>query len=109
MIQNSIKRKRYEDLILIISFNRRNPPVVFLRKDFPKIYSKFTREHRCRSVISIKLHSNFIEITLWHGYSPVNLLHIFRTPFPKNSSEGLLLIEATFENSPVAANKACSQ
>ena len=26
-----------------------------------------------------------------HGYSPVNLLHIFRTPFPKNNSEGLLL------------------
>ena len=23
--------------------------------------------------------------------SPVNLLHIFRTPFPENTSEGLLL------------------
>ena len=29
---------------------------------------------------------NFIEITLWHGCSPVNLLHIFRTPFLKNTS-----------------------
>ena len=28
--------------------------------------------------------------TLRHGCSPVNLLHIFRTPFPKNTSEGLL-------------------
>ena len=27
----------------------------------------------------------------WYGYSPVNLLHIFRTPFPKNSSGWLLL------------------
>ena len=29
---------------------------------------------------------NFIEIVLWLGCSPVNLLHIFRTPFPKNTS-----------------------
>ena len=36
--------------------------------------------------------SNFIEITLRHGCSPVNLLHILRTPFPKNISGGLLLI-----------------
>ena len=35
--------------------------------------------------------SNFIEITLRHGCSTVNLLHIFRTPFPKNSSGWLLL------------------
>ena len=33
------------------------------------------------------LQSNFIEITLRHGCSPVNLLHIFRTPFLKNTSE----------------------
>ena len=26
-----------------------------------------------------------------HRYSPVNLRHIFRTPLPKNISEGLLL------------------
>ena len=37
----------------------------------------------CRSVISIKLLSNLIEITLWHGCFPVNLLHVFRTPFLK--------------------------
>ena len=40
---------------------------------------------------SIKLQSSFIEITLRHGCSPVNLVHIFRTPFPKNASRGLLL------------------
>ena len=34
---------------------------------------------------------NFIEITLRHVYSPVNLLYIFRTPFTKNSSQRLLL------------------
>ena len=34
---------------------------------------------------------NFIEIELRHGCSPVNLLHIFRTPFPRNTSGWLLL------------------
>ena len=42
--------------------------------------SKFT-EHPCRSVISIKLLCNFIEITLWRGCFSVNALHIFRTTF----------------------------
>ena len=35
---------------------------------------------------------NFINITLRHGCSPVNLLHIFRTSFTKNTSEQLLLV-----------------
>ena len=35
--------------------------------------------------------ANFIEITLRHVCSPVNLLHIFRTFFPKNTSGELLL------------------
>ena len=61
-----------------------------LRKRCSKICSKFTGEHPCRSVISIKLQSNFIEITPWHRCSPVNLLHIFRTPFLRNTSGWLL-------------------
>ena len=59
---------------------------MFLRKDVLKICSKFTGEHLCRSVISIKLQNNFIEIALRHGCSPVNLLYIFRTSFPRNTS-----------------------
>ena len=35
---------------------------MFLRKGFPKIYSKFTGKHPYRSVISIKLQSNFARI-----------------------------------------------
>ena len=35
--------------------------------------------------------SNFIEIALRYGCSPVNLLDIFRTPFLNNTSERLLL------------------
>ena len=56
-----------------------------------KICSKFTGEHQWRSVVSIKLQNKFIEIALRQGCSPVNLLHISRTPFPKNTSEVLLL------------------
>ena len=39
----------------------------------------------------LKLLCNFIETSLQHGYSPVNLLHIFRTPFYKNTYGGLFL------------------
>ena len=76
---------------LLTSF-RSSHPEVFLRKVILKICSKFPGEHPCPSVISIKLLCNFAEITLWHGCSPVNLLHIFRTPFPKNTSGRPLLI-----------------
>ena len=37
------------------------------------------------------MQSNFIEITHRHGCSPVNFLHVFRTPCPKNTYGGLLL------------------
>ena len=42
--------------------------------------------------ISIKLQSNFIEITLRHGCPPVNLLYIFKTLFPKNTSGWQFLV-----------------
>ena len=58
----------------------------------------YMREHPCRSVISIKLKSNFIETTLRHGWSPVDLLHTFKTSFNKNTSGGLL---------PYIVNKEC--
>ena len=64
---------------------------MFLGKRILKICSKFTGEHPCRSVISIKLQSNFIEIALRHGCFPVNLLHIFRAPFLQNTSGWLVL------------------
>ena len=34
--------------------------------------------------------NNFIEITLQDVCSPINLLHILKTPFYKNTSGGLL-------------------
>ena len=54
-----------------------------------RISSKSTGEHPWRSVISIKC--NFIEITLRCGCSPVYLLQIFRTGFPKNNYGDLFL------------------
>ena len=38
-----------------------------------------------------KQQSSFIETILRRGCSPVNLLHIFWTPFPKNTYPELLL------------------
>ena len=91
-----LKKSLMENFIFCAAFikvSRSSRPKVFLRKGVLKICSKFTEEHTCRSVISISviLQSNFIEITLRHGCSPVNLLHIFRTPFLKNTSRWLLL------------------
>ena len=68
-----------------------SPPEVFFGKIVRKICNRFTGEHPCRSVIQINLQSNLIKIALWQGCSPVNLLHIFRKPFPKNIFERLLL------------------
>ena len=73
------------------SMFRSSHPEVSLGKGVLKICSKFTGEHPCQSAISIKLPRNFIEIALRHGCFPVNLLHIFRTPFLKNTSGWLLL------------------
>ena len=74
-----------------------------LRKSFLKICSWFTGEHSYYSVILKKLLCNFIEIPLRHGYSPVNLLHIFRqlhifrAPFLKDTSRWLLLLFCVFD------------
>ena len=91
-----MKTKILADFQICISVSlkkvsRSSPVDVFLGKGVLKICSKFTREHPGRSVISKKLHSNFIEITLCNGCSPVNMLHIFRTTFTKNTCGRLLL------------------
>ena len=60
-------------LLILLKFSgaiaRSSCPEVFLRKSVLKICSKFTEEHPCGSVISIKLQSSFIEIALPHGCS----------------------------------------
>ena len=71
---------------------RSSPPEVLLRKGVLKIWSKFTGELPNRSVVSIKMLCNSIEIALRHGCFPVNLLHIFRTSFYKNTYGGCFCI-----------------
>ena len=96
------KTAYYNIKVLLISkyapllIHRSKPQEVFLGTAFLKICSKLTGEHSCQSTISIKLQSNFIEITFWHECYPVNLLHIFRTLFPKNIS-GEVLLNTRFE------------
>ena len=75
---------------------RSSPPEVFLGKGVLTICSKFTGEHPYQSVISIKLQSNFIKITLRYRCSPVHLLDVLRTTFRKNTFEGLLLSNVTY-------------
>ena len=71
--------------------DRSSPLEVFVGKDVLKICNKFTGEHLCRSLISKKLFCNVIDVTLLRGPSSLNLLHIFRTPFLRSTSGGLLL------------------
>ena len=78
--------------------NRSSSPEVLLGKDVLEICSKCAREHPSRSVTSIKLLCSFIEIILRHGCSPVNLLHIFKTPFPTNTSGWVASGERCFSN-----------
>ena len=84
----------------IVIIIRRSAPEVFLW-NMQQIY----REHPRRSVISIKLfYTLLLIITICHGCSPVDLQHIYRAPFSKNTSRGLLLY-----NLSVAASLLYSQ
>ena len=92
-----------------VTLIRSSHPEVLLAKGVLKKWSKFTGEHPCWSAISIKLQ---IEIALRHGCFPVNLLHIFRTPFLKNISGWLLLTNhdtATNHISICRLNGSCSR
>ena len=57
---------------------------------FKKTFKNSNKFKRLKNYVKI-MQSNFIEITFRHRCSPVNLLCIFRTPFPKSKSERLLL------------------
>ena len=84
VFSNVVVQRFYLWLLLLVTY-RSSHPEMFLRKSVLKIYIKFIGEHPCRSVISIKLLCNLIEITLWLGFYLVNLLHIFITPFLKTT------------------------
>ena len=48
-------------------------------------FSKFV------AIKNVLINISIIRVTFRHGCSHVKLQHIFRTPFPKNTSGGLLL------------------
>ena len=73
----------------------KQPPKGVLKKRCSENMQQIYRRKPMRSMISIKLLCDFIEITLRHVFSPVNLLHIFRTPFRRNTS-GCLLLKGLF-------------
>ena len=59
-----------------------------LRISLPKLeYGSIKSNHSSPPEV---LQSNFNEIAPRHGCFPVNLLYIFRTPFTRDTSEGLL-------------------
>ena len=61
-----------------------------LRKRCPENMQQIYRGTPMLKCDSKKLQSNFIEIAVRHECSPVHLLHIFWTHFPKNTSKRLL-------------------
>ena len=61
---------------------------MFYKKRFLKIEKVVLKAPALESLFLV----NFVEIALRHGCSPVNLLHIFRTPFLKNTSGWLVLL-----------------
>ena len=73
------------------SITRSSCPEVFLEKVVPKICSEFTGEHPCRRMILISYFATLWNPTSALVFSTVNLLHIFKTPFSKNTS-GLRLV-----------------
>ena len=78
----------------VFGMDRSSRTKVYLGKRALKICSKSTGEHLFQSVTSKKLFCNFIAITLRHGCSSANLVHIFRITFPKHTS-GWLPLDGT--------------
>ena len=66
-------------------------PISVLQKMCSAYMQQIYRKHPCRSVSSVKLQTNFIEITVPHGCFPVNLLHICRNAVLTNTYGELLL------------------
>ena len=88
--QFSVLRVNYE--IYQRTLKQRQPTRSVLKKSYSAANLQ-GGEHLCQSVISIKLQSNFIKVALRHRCSPANLQNIFRTPFPRNTSDWLLLLK----------------
>ena len=78
-------------VFLLITFIQMQPSRGVLRKRFSENMQQICRR-KPKPNCDFNLLCNFIEITLWYGCSPVNLLHIFKIHFPKNTPGRLLLL-----------------
>ena len=72
--------------------SRSSPPEVFLKK----VFWKYTVNLQENTHAEVWFQKSCFQITFRHGCSPVNLLHIFRTSFPKNTS-GWPLMKAVYQ------------
>ena len=72
------------------NFHKKPTIVVLVKRCFENVQQIYRRTLMLGCDFN-KVALQLIEITLRHWCSPVNLLHLFRTPFPKNTSGGLFL------------------
>ena len=77
--------------MVLISYLQKQPPRGGCSKRCSENIQQTYRRTPMPKCDSIKLLWNFIEITLRHECSPLNLLYIIRTPFSNNTSELLPL------------------
>ena len=90
-MQNEIKQNKISKVLIICFWQLQH---IFKRETmfFCLWFFQLRKSNISRVNCVVQKLCNFIEITLRHGCSPVNLLHIFRTPFLKNISGRQLLI-----------------
>ena len=67
---------------------QKQPPRGVLKKKFSENMQQI---YRRTPMLKCDFNKVALEIALHHGCSPVNLLHIFRTPFSKKTFGGMLL------------------
>ena len=67
------------------------PEAALHRCSYKKLFWKYAANLQENNGVVFNKVAIFIEITLPHVCFPLNLLYIFRTPFYKNTYEGLLL------------------
>ena len=77
---------------LEFGISQKQPSKYVLRKRCPENMQQIYRRTPMPKCDFNKVALNVIEIAFRNGCSPVNLLHIFRTSFPKNTFGRLLLV-----------------
>ena len=107
-----LKNQKTKDFAMFLGDSRRNIEKKWLQKQLTRCVLKKRCSEKMQQIYRRapmskcnfnKFANNFIEIALQQGCSPVNLLHIFKTPFLKSTS-GLLLLCVNNYNLPQAYN-----